>query len=100
MPEYALTLCESPHKIKGLRGRDPGLRHTCTLLPTHLGGLVEEHMRADGYVLGVRAPIRQTKHLITFLPWLGALRTPATASEFRSRVLTAERDNHAGELHP
>lgn len=67
VPEHRLALGELADQVERLRGRDPGLGHAGGLLPRQERRLVQEHLGADGDLLGVRAAVGQAEDFVALL---------------------------------
>lgn len=64
MPENALALDKAKHQVQRLSCRDPGLGNASALLVRQALWLVQQHLCADGDVLGIGASVGQAKDLV------------------------------------
>lgn len=67
VPQDGLAGLKASDEIHGLDGGDPDLRDGRTLLPAQLIGFVDQHMRADGDILGVATAISKAEDLVALL---------------------------------
>ena len=91
MPQDALPTLKPADQVHGLRRGDPRLRDPRRLHPAQLLGLVDQHVRAERDVLGVRSPIREPEDLVVLLE---RLVVAGRGTEGLDRA--AELDTHDG----